>query len=157
MPDFDKSTGQRMEQKSSDKFDCIDSGLLDLFGFTIFVCKSYLTVFQRYQTMVGDGHPMGVPAQILQYLFRLLNGIFKMNDPVFRVKSILQVLEPFLRLIRCTFAGKTQLSLLKRQGKFILLGNCRFSRIYSEIVKNDSRFSPQHPKCLGYVCFSFYF
>jgi len=88
MPDFDKSIGQRMEQKSSDKFNRIDGGLLDLFGFTIHVGKGYLAVVKRFQTMVGDGHPMGVAAQIFQYLFRVFNGIFQMNDPVFGLKGI---------------------------------------------------------------------
>ena len=40
MPDFDKSLGQAMEQKTSDKLNGLDSSLLDLIGFTICAMSS---------------------------------------------------------------------------------------------------------------------
>ena len=52
MPDFDKSTGDGMEQKASDELNSLDSGLLDLLGFTIFVCKGYLPFFKGDQTVI---------------------------------------------------------------------------------------------------------
>jgi hypothetical protein len=56
MPYFDKSIGQGMEQETSDKLNRIDSGLLDLFGFTILVCKGYLSLLKADQPMIGYGN-----------------------------------------------------------------------------------------------------
>ena len=45
--DFDKSVGQCMEQKPSDELNGLYGNLLDLFGFTILVCKGYLSINKR--------------------------------------------------------------------------------------------------------------
>lgn len=73
MADFDKSIGQRMEQKPPDELNSLDSDLLDLFGFTIFVCKGYLPVLKRDQTVIGYGHPMSVTSQIFKDVLGVFN------------------------------------------------------------------------------------
>ena len=88
MPDFDKSIGQRMEQKTSDKLNCLDSAVLDLFGFTVLVCKGDLPIFKGDQTMIGYGDPMGVAAEIFKHVFGTFNWLLKMNDPPGRIKAI---------------------------------------------------------------------
>ena len=88
MPYFDKSTGQGMEQKTSNKLNRIDSGLLDLFGFTILVCKGYLSLLKADQPMIGYGNPMSVSAEILKHVFGMFNWLLEVNDPVFRIKAI---------------------------------------------------------------------
>ena len=88
MPDFDKSLGQAMEQKTSDKLNCLDSGLLDLLGFTILVCKGYLPIFKGYQTMIGYGDPMSVSAEIFKHVFGTFNWLLEVNDPLVRKKAI---------------------------------------------------------------------
>ena len=82
MPDFDKSIGQRMEQKPPDKRNRLHSGLLDLFGFTILVCKGDLPILEGEQTMIGYGHPMSVAAEIFKHVFGTFNWLLKVNDPL---------------------------------------------------------------------------
>jgi len=88
MPDFDESTGQRMEQEPSDELNRVDSGLLDLFGFTILVCKGYPPILEGDQTMIGYGDPMGVAAEIFKDVFGTFNRLLKVDDPLFRIKAI---------------------------------------------------------------------
>ncbi len=41
-----------------------------------------LAIGEGKQAMVGDGHAMGVPAQILEYVFWASKGSFGINHPV---------------------------------------------------------------------------
>lgn len=88
MPDFDKSIGQLMEQKPSDKLHRLDSALLDLFGFPILVGKGNLPIFKGDQPMIGYGDPMGVAAEIFKHVFGTFNGLLNVNDPRVRIKAI---------------------------------------------------------------------
>ncbi len=42
-----------------------------------------LIVSKRNQAMVGDGHAMGVAAQILEHVFGATEGRFRVDHPVF--------------------------------------------------------------------------
>ena len=77
-----------MEQKTFDKLNRLDIGLLDLFGFTILVCKGYLPIFKGDQTMIGYGDPMGVAAEIFKHVFGMFNWLLNVNDPLVRIKAI---------------------------------------------------------------------
>ena len=88
MPDFDKSIGQCMEQESPDELNRVHSGLLDLFRFTILVCKGHPAIFEADQTMIGYGDPMGVAAEIFENVFGTFNRLLKVDDPLFRIKGI---------------------------------------------------------------------
>ena len=44
--------------------------------------KGDLVVGKRDESMVGDGHAMGVPAQILEYILRATEGRFGVDHPV---------------------------------------------------------------------------
>ena len=88
MPDFDKPIGQRMEQKTSDELNRLNSSLLDLSGFTILVRKGYLPIFKGAETVIGYGNPMGVAAEIFKHILGTLNWLLKVNDPLFEIQSI---------------------------------------------------------------------
>jgi len=45
--------------------------------------KGNLAVDQRDQSMVGDGHAMGVTAEILEHIVGTAEGWFGVDDPVF--------------------------------------------------------------------------
>ncbi len=45
--------------------------------------KSDVAVGQRDQSMVGDGHAMGVTAKILEHILGATEGWFGVYDPVF--------------------------------------------------------------------------
>jgi len=44
--------------------------------------KGDLAIGKRNQTMIGDGHAMGVAAEILQYLFGATEGTFRVHHAV---------------------------------------------------------------------------
>ena len=88
MADFDKSIGQCMEQKASNKLNCLDSGLLDLLGFTILVCKGDLPIFKGDQPMIGYGNPMSVSAEIFKHVFGMFNWLLEVNNPLGGIKAM---------------------------------------------------------------------
>jgi len=45
--------------------------------------KSDLAIGKRDQAMVGDGHAMGVTAEILQHIFRAAEGRLQLHHPLF--------------------------------------------------------------------------
>jgi hypothetical protein len=58
MPDFDKSIGQCMEQKTPDELNRLDSGLLDLFGIVFVTC---LFSFPDYASAWSDDPTVNTP------------------------------------------------------------------------------------------------
>ena len=48
--------------------------------------KSDLAIGKGDQAMVGDGHAMGVAAQILQHILGAAEGTFQVDDPVLSVE-----------------------------------------------------------------------
>jgi len=75
--------------------------------------KGDLVVGQRDQAMVGDGHAMGVTAEILEHMFGAAKGWFGVNDPVFSE----QWPEPGSKDLglreQSQITGKVQLAMLK--------------------------------------------
>ena len=106
MPDFDKSIGQCMEQKTSDKLNRLDSGVSDLLGFSILVCKGYLPILKGDQRVIGYGDPMGVAAEILKHVLGAFDWFPNVNDPLVRIKAIDQLLEALGCLVGCTLTGE---------------------------------------------------
>jgi len=47
--------------------------------------ESDVTLSQGNQAMVGDSHPMGIAAKVLQNMFRAAKGSFAVNDPIVAV------------------------------------------------------------------------
>ena len=75
------------------------------------VGEGYHTVLERYDAMIGDGHPMGVASKIGKHPFRMFDGLLHINDPRFTVEDVFESLESLRCLIWCADTGKTQLSI----------------------------------------------
>src|SRR6202166_723572 len=75
--------------------------------------KGDLAVGQRDQSMVGDGHAMGVTAEILEHILGTAEGWFAVDDPV----SSEQWSEPGSEGLglreQSQIAGKMKLAMLK--------------------------------------------
>ena len=93
MANFDKSVGQGMEQKTPDKLNRLDGGMLDMLGFSILVGKGYLPILKGEETVIGYSDPMGVAAEIFKHVFGMFDWFFNVNDPVVRIKAMEQFLE----------------------------------------------------------------
>ena len=48
--------------------------------------KSNLVILEGDQAMVGDGHAMGVAAEILQHVLGTAEGAFQIDHPIFSVE-----------------------------------------------------------------------
>src|SRR5210317_2001086 len=86
MADFDKSIGQCMEQKTSDKLNRFDGGLLELLSFTVLVCKGYAGIFKGNQTIIGYGDPMRIAAEIFKHILATFDWFLSVNDPLVGIK-----------------------------------------------------------------------
>ena len=89
--DADEALGEQMQQEAAQE-------LIQRYGHQfLFVVvsrvaptKSDLVVGKRDQAMVGDGHAMGVAAQILEHILGAAKGWFGVDDPVFRNSGLSQ-------------------------------------------------------------------
>ena len=75
--------------------------------------KSDLAVGPRDQSMIGDGHAMGVAAQILEHIFGAAEGRFGVDDPVFSEQRSEPGSEDFVLGEQSQIAGKMKLAVLK--------------------------------------------
>ena len=70
---------KRRKNSSSDRV----SELLFVVVSGIAPAKGDLAIGKRDQAMVGDGHAMGVAAEILQHILGATEGAFRVHHPVF--------------------------------------------------------------------------
>jgi hypothetical protein len=81
--DADEAFGEQMQEKASQKL-----LVREVHAFTFVVVsripptKSALPLRKRDKAMVGDGHAMGVTAQILEHMLGASEGWFAINHPV---------------------------------------------------------------------------
>ena len=83
MTDTNEALGEQMQEEAAQE-------LIQGYGhqFLLVVIrgvsptKGDLAVGQRDQAMVGDGHAMGVTAEILEHIFGAAKGWFGVDDPV---------------------------------------------------------------------------
>ena len=81
--DLNEARWQDVEQEAADELDCIQGhclGAVVIFGIP--PAKTDLALFKAHQPAMGDGYPMGVPGQILQYVFGSAKRRFCVNYPV---------------------------------------------------------------------------
>ena len=84
MPDTHEALRKQMQQEATQEFVVRQSGeLLFVVVSGITPAKSHLAIGKGDQSMVGDGHAMGVAAEILQHIFGAAKGTFQVDDPVF--------------------------------------------------------------------------
>ena len=106
MADLNKPMGQLVKQKSSDKFNRLNGLFFYLIGFTILVGEGDLSIFERYQAMVGYGHPMGIACDIFKHGLTVFNRLFGVDDLSFQIETIDEVFKALLCFERRAFAGK---------------------------------------------------
>src|ERR1022692_4395080 len=71
-----------MQEKASHELDRVQRHCLGpVLVRVIFPLKGNLAILQRQQTIVGDGHSMGVPRQIFEHLFGSAEGCLGVDDP----------------------------------------------------------------------------
>jgi hypothetical protein len=112
--DANEALGEQVEQKAAQE-------LIERYGHQSLLIvvsrvpptKGNLAVDQRDQSMVGDGHAMGVAAQVLEHIVGAAEGWFGVNDPVFSEQWPEPGSEDFGLREQSQIAGKLQLAMLK--------------------------------------------
>jgi len=95
MTDAHEAIGKDMKKEPTDEFHGIKRH--DLAGvpiLSILVVEHDLTVMHRNDAMVGDGHSVGVPAEVIEHLFRSGKGLLGVDHPFLLLKFPDQLLEP---------------------------------------------------------------
>src|SRR6266853_4854003 len=81
--DAHEPRGKHVEQEAPDEFPGIEGhGFLAAVVLAVPVEKSHAVVFDRQDSVIGDGDAVGIAAQILQYGFRRREGSFGIDDPL---------------------------------------------------------------------------
>ena len=84
MADANKALGEQVQQESAQELIRRKGHQFLLIVMSrIAPTKGDLAVGQRDQSMVGDGHAMGVTAEILEHIVGTAEGWFGVDDPVF--------------------------------------------------------------------------
>ena len=80
--DADKATRQDVEQKAAEELDGVEGkGLFHSPVAVVFPGKRDAAVFELQQAVIGDGHTVGVAAEILDDLGGAAEGPFGVDDP----------------------------------------------------------------------------
>jgi len=83
VPDTHEALRKNMQQEAAQEFIVRQSGeLLFVVVSGIAPAKSHLAIGKGDQAMVGDGHAMGVAAEIVQHIFGTAEGTFQVHHPV---------------------------------------------------------------------------
>ena len=114
MTDANEALGEQMQEEAAQE-------LIQGYGhqFLLVVVsrvaptKCDLTVGQRDQAMVGDGHAMGVAAEILEHIFGAAEGWFGVDDPVLAEQRSQPGSEDLGLCEQRQIAGKMKLAMLK--------------------------------------------
>ncbi len=83
MSDLYKTPGQDMEQKATDELGRLQGhgGPLTCLGIVL-PAEGHVAIFKSDQTLVGDGHAMGIARQVFQDLVRSSKGFFGIDHPL---------------------------------------------------------------------------
>ena len=108
MMDSHKALGQRMEHKASDKFYSIYIFNKGRICFPVFVEKPDTVIFQSNESIVRDGHPMGVAAQIVEYVLGLIDGFADIDHPPVVIATVDQAFKALYGAQRCDLPGELQ-------------------------------------------------
>src|SRR6266571_7939276 len=77
--------------------------------------KGDLAIGQRDQSMIGDGHAMGVAAQVVEHVLGTAEGWFGVDDPIFSKQRPQPGSEDLGLREQGQIAGEVQLAMLKRR------------------------------------------
>ena len=87
MTDAHEAIGKDMEQEPADEFHGIKRH--DFAGVhvaAVLVVEHDLAVMHGNNAMVGYGHPVGVPAEVIEHLFRPGKGLLGVDHPFLLLK-----------------------------------------------------------------------
>ena len=84
MSDFDKARGQNVQQKPADEL-LGGGGHQPLLTGSAIVSgpEDDLSLRQAHQPLIGDGHPVGVTAEVMVGLLGAAEQLFGIDDPPF--------------------------------------------------------------------------
>ena len=83
-----------MKQKAAQEFLCRQRQLfLHVSMCTVSPCEGNFSVLERNQAMVGNGHSMGVAAEIFEDLLRPAKWPFAVNHPIVAVEVVIEGIE----------------------------------------------------------------
>ena len=84
VPDAHEAFRKHVQQKSAQEFiDSKSQQLLFVVVSGVAPAKDNLPFGKREQTLIGDGHAMGVAAQILEHILGATERRFRIDHPVF--------------------------------------------------------------------------
>src|ERR1700761_6831985 len=73
-----------MQQEAADELIGVERHQLGFFGLSIvFPAKLHLCVVDVDQATVGDRHPMGIAAEIVEHLLRAAEGSLRIDNPLY--------------------------------------------------------------------------
>jgi hypothetical protein len=81
--DTDKAAGKNMQQETSQEL--LRGERHHSLGITVCIvlpAEGNLVMLEGHETMVGNGHPMGVAGEIAQHMMGTAEGWFGIDDPV---------------------------------------------------------------------------
>src|SRR5271169_133267 len=82
--DAHETFGEQVQEKAAQEFiERKSQQLLFVVVSGVAPAESDLAIGKGNQAMVGDGHAMGVAAQILEHIFGATEGSFRVDHPVF--------------------------------------------------------------------------
>jgi len=110
--DANKAAGQNMQQETSQELLRGEGHhpLLISVGI-IFPAEGDLVVLEGHQTVVGNGHPMGVAGKIAQHMMGTAEGWFGIDDPVLPEQGAQEGAEGLLIFEGLERSGKNKLPL----------------------------------------------
>ena len=107
VPDTHEAFRKNMQQEATQEFVMGQSGeLLFVVVSGIAPAKSHLAIGNGDEAMVGDGHAMGVAAEILQHILGAAEGTFQVHHPVlFETVAGAKQRRSWVRRAASTFRG----------------------------------------------------
>ena len=93
MPDSHKALGQNVQQKAANKLDSFQGYRFGFLRFSILNRKAHPSILKGQDSIVGDGHPVGVAGKVFQHILRPINGLPNIHHPVAPVALTNQFIE----------------------------------------------------------------
>ena len=79
--DFDKAFWEHVLQKATNKLKGRNRLVFPVIGLAVFIAEGYRAVFEFFDSIVGNGHPIDIRGQIFQCTMAIANR-FAVNHPI---------------------------------------------------------------------------
>jgi len=90
MPDSDKPPGEAVEQEPPDELDGRYGDLFCPVFLSVFDLEGHHAIFKGGDATVGNSDPVGIACQVLQNVFRAVDRITHIDDPIFFIQPSFQ-------------------------------------------------------------------